>query len=509
MCALSFEIRKQIMEDNERRFQKDLEYGRLEDLSYALDTDEDLTDAQKAEVDAFWDKYKFVADMGYNACKTFYNRSGIFDPRYVPYYFLKKFVRKNTAPEKYLTAFQNKAYIPKLFSNAKQPKTIVRRVEGIYYNTDFEKISLEEAVDLCMNRLKEREIVVKPSGLAGGKGVEFFREATREQMQSVLENKGELFVVQDAIHQHPEMARLNSSTVNTVRLTTMIHKGEFIPLAALVKVGAPNVRVDNYKHGGCLIGINIDGTTPPWAINVEREPVDELPAGINLAKGDFPKVPCFDSVLKTAEKAHYNIPKIKLISWDIAIDDENEAEIIEANFGGDVKMHQALTGPIFGDLTEEILNTYCLSDFCREGASELYDYLEYHDHIVITQYHGTEDTEVAVPKKINGKPVTVLSEGAFKYHEEITLIRLPSTVHTIGKHVFFGCSNLTRVRFATGSLENVESSCVNHCPSMPAKYKSRLRHGGKTNAEAAKAGNTPADGTDAPLTDEITTEADE
>jgi hypothetical protein len=433
-----------------------------------------LTDEQKADVDAFWAKYKFVADMGYDAWKTYYNRSGIWDPRYVPYYFLKKFIRKTTAPENYIFAFQNKAYLPKLMPNAKQPKTIVRRVEGIYYNSNFQKITLEEAVDLCLQHLEEREIVVKPSGLAGGKGVEFFREATREELTEILENKGNLFVVQDAIHQHPEMAKLNESTVNTVRLTTLMYKGEFIPLAALIKVGAPNVRVDNYKHGGCLIGVNLDGTTMPWALNVKRERVEELPSGINLAKGDFTKVPCFESVLKTAERAHYDIPMMKMISWDIAIDDENEAEIIEANFGGDVKMHQVLTGPLFGDLTEAILDEYCLENYSKEGITKEYDYNEYYDRIVITRYLGKQK-EVEVPAKIEGKPVTGIAEGAFEYNETITKISLPKTIKNIGKHAFFGCLELEELKCFTKRMETADPTCVNRCPKLPSKTKSRIR----------------------------------
>ena len=478
MCALSYRIRKLILKETENEFQKGVEYGKLEDLSYALDTDVDLTAEQKAEVDAFWGKYKFVADMGYDAWKTYYNRSGIWDPRYVPYYFLKKFIRPSTAPENYIFAFQNKAYLPKLLANARQPQTIVRRVEGIYYNSQFQKISLEEAVDLALARLQEREIVVKPSGLAGGKGVEFFREATREELTDIFENKGDLFVVQDAIHQHPEMARLNDSTVNTVRLTTLMLDGKFIPLAALVKVGSPKVRVDNYKHGGCLIGVNLDGTAFPWALNVKRQRVEELPSGVNLARGDFKKVPGFDSVLETAEKAHYDIPMMKLISWDIAIDEEGEAEIIEANFGGDVRMHQVLTGPIFGDLTEQVLDTYCLDKgFSKDGLTREYDYQEFYDHIVITKYLG-RDREVTVPPRISGKPVEGIAASAFEYNEKVEKIQLPKTIRFIGKHAFFGCTSLTEIGFRKKNMEVVDPTCGNRCPNLPAQNKKKLRRSG-------------------------------
>ena len=58
MCALSYRIRKLMKKESEDLFQKGVEYGKLEDLFYALDTDQDLTAEQKAEVDAFWGKYK-------------------------------------------------------------------------------------------------------------------------------------------------------------------------------------------------------------------------------------------------------------------------------------------------------------------------------------------------------------------------------------------------------------------------------------------------------------------
>ena len=478
MCALSYRIRKLLLKEQEEEFGKGVAYGKLEDLSYALETDRDLTEEQKAEVDAFWGKYKFVVDMGYDAWKTYYNRSGIWDPRYVPYYFLKKFIRPTTAPQNYIFAFQNKAYLPKLLPNAKQPKTIVRRVEGIYYNSAFQKITLEEAAALCAERLQTREIVVKPSGLAGGKGVEFVKEATVDALTEILQNKGDLFVVQDAIHQHPEMARLNESTVNTVRLTTLMLDGKFIPLAALIKVGSPKVRVDNYKHGGCLIGVNLDGTTFPWALNVKRQRVDVLPSGVDLSKGEFSKVPCFDSVLKTAERAHYDIPIMKLISWDIAIDDEGEAEIIEANFGGDVRMHQVLTGPIFGDLTEEVLDAYCLEEgFSKPGLTKEYDYEEYFDHIVITKYFGRQKS-VTIPLRINGKLVEGIGESAFEYNEKVEQITLPKKLRFIEKHAFFGCTNLTEVKFSSKVMEYVDPSCVNRCPNLPAENKKKLRRSG-------------------------------
>lgn len=475
MGYLENKVRRLELEQKNAQFQSDLEIAKKEDEFYALPDDKALTQDQKDAIDEFWGKYQFMGKIDYRAFQTFYNRSGIFDPRYVPHYFCKFFLRPNTAPLKYATAFQNKAYLPRLITNAKQPETVVRRVERLYYDADFKRIDEDTAINLCMEVLEGgREIVVKPSGLAGGKGVEFFASSSPQELKKVFHTKGALFVVQKSIKQHPEMAELNASTVNTVRLTTFLYKGRFIPVAALIKIGSPNVRVDNYKHGGCLLGVNLDGTALPWALNIDRERITELPSGVKLGEGGFTKVPCFDNVLATAERAHYDIPKIKLISWDIAIDDENEAEIIEANFGGDLRMHQVLTGPIFGDMTEKIIDYYAFRKFYKEGITPEFNYREYADRIEITKYAGSK-SEVKVPGVIAGKPVTEIGEYAFAFQHKLKKLTLPDSVKILKEHAFFGCTAMHTLNLNIDGLERVDKSTVNRCYKLDVEFKNKIR----------------------------------
>lgn len=470
-----FEARKMYLDRQKYEEEKEIFYRMKSEKDYALPEDKDLTEEQKAELDRFWKKYEFIGKIDYEPFKTYYNRSGIADPRYLPQYIYSYFLRPNTVPKSYLVPFQNKAYLPCFLPAAKQPEMIVRKVEGNYYNSSFEHITREEAVRLSLAALEQgNEIVVKPSGKAGGKGVEFFAEATAAQLHELFRKKGKLFVVQKAIRQHPEMKKLNPSTVNTVRLTTVLHNGKFTPAAALIKVGSPNVRVDNYKHGGLLLGVNMDGTVLPWALNIDRQRVTELPSGVKLGEGGFTKVPCFDSVLATAEKAHFCIPKIKVVSWDIAIDEENEAEIIEANFAGDLRMHQVLTGPVFGDLTEELLDSYVLSKYGKPGITEDFDYTEFADHIVIDRYMGS-DKIVTVPDTITGKPVTAVGKYAFAYNRSIKELTLPDSVSRIGSAAFIGCVHLTKLNLNLDSLKNVGRKAVNFCGRLDVELKKAIR----------------------------------
>jgi len=469
-----YEVRKALFEENEK-----IRVGKIKALkgaksTYSMPDDVDLTDEQKAEIDAFWKKYNFIDKMGYKDFKVFYNRSGIFSPYYVPYYFNKFFIRPNLVPESYQHALQNKAYLHKTMPNAKQPKMVIRRVEGIYYDEQFRKISLDEAVEICHQRLESgKEIVVKPSGKSGGAGVVFFAEATKEELRTVLRTKGNLFIVQEAIKQHPEMAKLNPTTVNTVRMTSLLLDKEVIPVAALIKVGSPKARVDNFKHGGVLLGVNMDGTVQPWGLNVARERVTELPSGVTLGEGGFERVPCWENVLETVKRAHYDTPMIKLISWDVAIDDENEAEIIECNYAGDLRMHQVLTGPVLGEHIGAVLDKYVLPKISKPGMNEEYDFEEFFDHIVISRYAG-EAEEVIVPAVINNKPVTVIGEGAFQFNEDVKKIVLPETIKTVRRDAFMKCKALETIE---AEFEKISfgKGVVGYCSSLSKEVKAEIK----------------------------------
>lgn len=469
-----FEVRKAIFEQNEK-----IRTGKIKALknaksTYAMPEDVALTDEQKAEIDAFWGKYSFIDEMSYKDFTVFYNRSGVFSPYYIPYYFNKFFLRPNLVPESYQHAFQNKAYLHKIMPNAKQPKMVIRRVEGIYYDDQFRKITLDEAVEICYGRLESgKEIVVKPSGKSGGAGVVFFAEATKDELRDVLRKKGSLFIVQEAIKQHPEMAKLNPTTVNTVRMTSLLLDKDVIPVAALIKVGSPKARVDNFKHGGVLLGVKMDGSVQPWGLNVARERVTELPSGIKLGEGGFEKVPCWDSVLETVKRAHLDTPKIKLISWDVAIDDENEAEIIECNYAGDLRMHQVLTGPVLGEYIGPVLDKYVLPKISKPGMNEAYDYDEFYDHIVITRYAG-EDEIVEVPAEIAGKPVTAIGVGAFQFNEDVKKIVLPNTIKAVKADAFMKCRNLETIE---ADFENISfgKGVAGYCGNLDKAIKSEIK----------------------------------
>ena len=75
------------------------------------------------------------------------------------------------------------------------------------------------------------------------------------------------------------------------------------------------------------------------------------------------------------------------------------------------------------------------------GSTSYYTWTANDTSATVTGYTGTAKT-LAIPGKLNGKPVTAIGDGAFAGLDAITSGTLPSTVTTIGAEAFSGCVSL-------------------------------------------------------------------
>lgn len=131
------------------------------------------------ELDEYWDKMRYLYTPNHKSIEPFYNISGIFDKRYIPYEFMENFLRPKFYNEIYRFAFQDKTYLSEILHNIKQPLTIVKKVEGMYYDKDFNNISFERAVKLACDFIEcGNEILIKPNLSTMGKGIKFFKRPT-------------------------------------------------------------------------------------------------------------------------------------------------------------------------------------------------------------------------------------------------------------------------------------------------------------------------------------------
>ncbi len=65
-------------------------------------------------------------------------------------------------------------------------------------------------------------------------------------------------------------------------------------------------------------------------------------------------IPCFDEAVNLVTKTHSRIPYIRLVGWDVAINNKNEIQLIEWNAKSpSVTFIEATMGPCFKGLDWE------------------------------------------------------------------------------------------------------------------------------------------------------------
>ena len=296
-----------------------------------------------------WDRFgerpqKFWYDL-------WYEKDGNLDYRYITeYIWLMKVVPYyNKASFRYAYADKNMQDI--YFPQIKQPTIIVKNMNGVFYNKENELITYQDAIEITE---QYDEFIIKPSIESGrGTGVAFYKKSKDEKLdiKEIFSAKGKDYIVQQIVQQHEALASIHPNSLNTIRILTFVYEGDFNILASYLRMGTAGKRIDNINQGGLKIQIQEDGSLSEFAINGQFKRFYQHPQGSSF-KGV--KIPNYDRVIETVKKAHFQLPYFKIVGWDIAIDTDGNPVLVEYNIGGPA-VEQYFGGPIFGDLTEKVL----------------------------------------------------------------------------------------------------------------------------------------------------------
>ena len=240
------------------------------------------------------------------------------------------------------------------FHDIQQPRTVARRMGGIYMDADYKVISVDEVLNLCV---VNKRVVIKPSMCSeGGHGIMFWETETNDtaMLLSMVTSHDDL-IIQEIIKQHDILSRIHENSINTIRILTMIYNDEVNILSSVLRMGIGGARVDNASSGGIFCGIEDDGTLKDCAYDLNAKLYKRHPQGAIFHNYTIPNFnACKDIVKKIA-------PRLagisRLCSWDLSIDEKGNPLLIEANMSyGGITTHQYCNGPIFGDMTFEILS---------------------------------------------------------------------------------------------------------------------------------------------------------
>lgn len=304
------------------------------------------------EYKKFWGKYGNYSPMwGW----YYASRNGNMDVRYVPHTLYYTKIDQYFNQRKLGWGFNDKNYYSKIFDMIKQPETVVRIFGGGYYaDEDYKQLTYKQAVDLI---LQNGEVICKPSRESGsGRSIQFWN--TKENLSEIkmfLKQSKDACIVQKVLKQHPKLDAVHKGSINSLRICSILMPDGVHILSSCLRMGVDKARIDNVTAGGISVGILPDGTMDEYAYHYftgERTCIH--PQGF-VFKGQ--KVPSYDKAVELVKNAHPVIPHFRLVSWDIAIDDLGDPVLIEANMRkGGINLNQFSNGPLFGDMTEIVLN---------------------------------------------------------------------------------------------------------------------------------------------------------
>lgn len=197
---------------------------------------------------------------------------------------------------------------------------------------------MKELINLTMDINKSDDIFLKP--MLGTQGVGAFK-VNREQLNTNFDIEKLYFVVsknnyvyQQVVVQHPEMSRLNPTSLNTMRIDTFrAPGGKAEIISALLRVGGGGNYIDAVSAGGVFVGIHLDsGHLKEKARNFfhgsrvfgtfKSNPLNGIPF-------EGFQVPFFDKVKETVTQAAESLPTA-MIGWDVAVSPSGPV-LIEAN----------------------------------------------------------------------------------------------------------------------------------------------------------------------------------
>lgn len=335
-----------------------------------------------------------------------------------------------------------------------------------YYNVEWSKIDFDyliaitkqQAVDKLFENLEPGVVVKISRASSGGKGVRFLgKDSTMDDISDALDVDRDV-AVQLVMRQHPEMAKMNASSVNTIRIICIILDGESIPLSAVVRIGNSGSRVDNFSSGGVGCGVKPDGHLNDCGYTQKGERYDVHPNGFVFSEGF---VPNFDKALEAVMRCHMHVPMFGVASWDIAIDAEGEPVLIEYNVGGaGIDIHQYNNGPLYGKYRERIIAD-AFKNYVERGATLDFSYSIAHGEATLS--NGSKDVHsLIIPASIGGKPVRTFASSAFKNSDKLESVIIEASLNEIGYLAFYNCPKLKQIEFKA-PVKTISRSAFNRC----------------------------------------------
>ena len=153
------------------------------------------------------------------------------------------------------------------------------------------------------------------------------------------------YLVQKRIYQHSIMNKLCDSTINSIRMQTVMTKdGVVVPFGAGLRIGRKGSSVDNWAKGGVFVGIDMEKgklmemgfLKPQYGASTKEHPDTHF-----VFKGF--EIPYYKEAEQMAKELHKRLYRCHSVGWDIAITEDGPM-FIEGNGLWEISLIQAAHG---------------------------------------------------------------------------------------------------------------------------------------------------------------------
>lgn len=306
-----------------------------------------LSSAEKQEIRNTWPGVH-IYDMDFFHARIFKKIHGFSAYYLSPCWYNE--MREHFNPKDQLYALENKAMCDVYFPELPFPEPYIRRLNGNYFDKNMTPLTEFQAIETLKN---VGLFVIKPAiGTEQGEGVRRIKVDSETDFEQLFSEEGNNFIAQAIVEQAEYISRLNPTSLNCFRVTTMYFNGRF-GYATALKVGKKGAFKDNW-NSSYWINVTPDGRLSKYGYDYEVNPVDRSDNGIAFENLEMPRYKEMISFLEDKHKKLF--PNCCVIGWDVTLDRNHEILIIETNlWDPGTNIEQFVSGDFFKPFRDDMI----------------------------------------------------------------------------------------------------------------------------------------------------------
>lgn len=312
-----------------------------------------LTKTQKEEIDKVWGGFGI---RNYATHELIYSATGIFNPLYCPTMLFGTKLEFMLNNQDYVTAWSDKNYFDKFFPEVTFPYAVARNIQGEFYDHNYKQIKRSDVKSILS---EYKRVCIKPT-LDSGTGTGVRLVEVDNNIERVIDTYRQDYVIQEVLEQYESISALNQSSVNVVRVNSVFLNGKVSVVSSTLRCGEKGAFNDNSitsdGKGMFFIGVDEKGCLRDKAYYPCGESMSKAPNEETFSKVVLPN---YDKVIELVTHIHSQMPFVGFVGFDVAFDPNGDPVIMEYNLKAPgVFYYQLANGPLFGNRTQEVIDTF-------------------------------------------------------------------------------------------------------------------------------------------------------